>query len=437
MGLNLTIVVLTTNSLLEFGRTNNVHMQPSSSLGTIQDAIHPVRVRFHAYRGKQIYRSILLMPNIKDIVIGCTNGAGLMESRGMCPESQQIMTIARDRLYKAMIKTILQSLEGMTRDIREMQRFARIFWPIYISPLTTGHSQDPSGVIKQEFYSALARSVSSQAQDGHDDAAAATSLCQKDACGFCRAMSSLNSAPDGNIDSILETLDMKGRKPMREIMSKCLFAPVQKLDTTAYPESHADATYLQSLRDLQGSSLAQLSYMAKFLLLSAYLCQKNRQEQDLALFTNHNKGRRRKTSSEGNNAVDGEGDLFASSAAAQQRLRSFRLTGFPLERMISVFSSILSKYGTESELLKDTTQEDGYLNVTGVGSTQLFACLAELRDLGLLCDMNSGISAGAAVGVGQIDMTAKKYTCNLSDADATGLAQELEIPLQKYLLQER
>ena len=177
--------------------------------------------------------------------------------------------------------------------------------------------------------------------------------------------------------------------------------------------------------------------MAKFLLLSAYLCQKNRQEQDLALFTNHNKGRRRKTSSEGNNAVDGEGDLFASSAAAQQRLRSFRLTGFPLERMISVFSSILSKYGTESELLKDTTQEDGYLNVTGVGSTQLFACLAELRDLGLLCDMNSGISAGAAVGVGQIDMTAKKYTCNLSDADATGLAQELEIPLQKYLLQER
>ena len=251
-------------------------------------------------------------------------------------------------------------------------------------------------------------------------------------------MSSLNSAPGGKIDSILEMLDIKGRKPMREIMTKCLFAPVQKLDTTAYPESHSDATYLQSLWDLQGSSLAQLSYMAKFLLLSAYLCQKNRQEQDLALFTNHNKGRRRKTSSEGNNAGDGEGDLFASSAAAQQRLRSFRLTGFPLERMISVFSSILSKYGTESELLKDTTQEEnGYLNVTGVGSTQLFACLAELRDLGLLCDMNSGLSAGAAVGMGQIDMTAKKYTCNLSDADAAGLAQELEIPLQKYLLQER
>ena len=434
MGLNLTIVVLTTNSLLEFGRTNNVHMQPSSSLGTIQDAIHPVRVRFHAYRGKQIYRSILLMPNIKDIVIGCTSGASSMESRGMCPGSQQIITIARDRLYNAMIKTILQSLEGITRDIREIQRFARIFWPIYISPLTTGRSQDPSGVIKQKFYLALARSVSSQAQDGHDDAAG-TSPCQQDACAFCRAISALNGAPGGKIDSILEMLDIKGRKPMREIMSKCLFAPVQKLDTTAYPESHFDATYLQSLRDLQGSSLAQLSYMAKFLLLSAYLCQKNRQEQDLALFTNHNKGRRRKTSSEGNNAGDGEGDLFASSAAAQQRLRSFRLTGFPLERMISVFSSILSKYGTESELLKDTAQEEnGYLNVTGVGSTQLFACLAELRDLGLLCDMNSGLSA---VGMGQIDMTAKKYTCNLSDADATGLAQELEIPLQKYLLQER
>ena len=433
MGLNLTIVVLTTNSLLEFGRTNNVHMQPSSSLGTIQDAIHPMRVRFHAYRGKQIYRSILLQTSIKDVVIGCN---GTKETRNMCPGSQQIMTIARDRLYNAMIKTILQSLEGMTRDIREIQRFARIFWPIYISPLTTGHAQDPTGVIKQKFCLVLARSGNSQPRNGQGDDPS-VSLCREETCGFCRAVSSLNGPPGGRIDSILEMLDIKGRKPMREIMLKCLFSPVQKLDTTAYPESNPDVTYLQTLRDLQGSSLAQLSYMAKFLLLSAYLCQKNRQEQDLALFTHHNKGRRRKSASEGNNAGgDGEGALFASSAAAQQQLRSFRLTGFPLERMISVFSSILSKYGSESEFLKGKIQQDGYFNVTEVGSTQLFACLAELRDFGLLCDMNSGLSAGTAAGAGQIDMAAKKYTCNLTDGDASALAKELEIPLQKYLLQE-
>ena len=433
MGLNLTIVVLTTNSLLEFGRTNNVHMQPSSSLGTIQDAIHPMRVRFHAYRGKQIYRSILLQPSIKDVVIGCNTNS--KETRKMCPGSRTIMAIARDRLYNAMIKTILQSLEGMTRDIREIQRFARVFWPIYISPLTTGHAQDPTGVIKQKFCLVLARSGNSQVQNGQEDDPSA-SLCRQETCGFCRAVTSFNGPPGGRIDSILEMLDIKGRKPMREIMLKCLFAPVQKLYTTAYPESNPDATYLQTLRELQGSSLAQLSYMAKFLLLSAYLCQKNRQEQDLALFTHHNKGRRRKTSSEGNNAGDGEGELFASSAAAQQQLRSFRLAGFPLERMLSVFSSILSKYGSESEFLSGKIEQDGYFNVTEVGSTQLFACLAELRDFGLLCDMNGGLSAGAAAGTGQIDMTSKKYTCNLTDADATALAKELEIPLQKYLLQE-
>lgn len=354
----------------------------------------------------------------------------------MCPGSQRIMTIARDRLYNAMIKTILQSLEGMTRDIREIQRFARIFWPIYISPLTTGHAQDPTGVIKQKFCLVLARSGNSQPRNGQGDDPS-VSLCREETCGFCRAVSSLNGPPGGRIDSILEMLDIKGRKPMREIMLKCLFSPVQKLDTTAYPESNPDVTYLQTLRDLQGSSLAQLSYMAKFLLLSAYLCQKNRQEQDLALFTHHNKGRRRKSASEGNNAGgDGEGALFASSAAAQQQLRSFRLTGFPLERMISVFSSILSKYGSESEFLKGKIQQDGYFNVTEVGSTQLFACLAELRDFGLLCDMNGGLSAGTAAGAGQIDMAAKKYTCNLTDADASALAKELEIPLQKYLLQE-
>ena len=433
MGLNLTIVVLTSNSLLEFGRTNNVHMQPSSSLGTIQDAIHPMRVRFHAYRGKQIYRSILLQPSIKDVVIGCNMNS--KETRNMCPGSRTIITIARDRLYNAMIKTILQSLEGMTRDIREIQRFARVFWPIYISPLTTGHAQDPTGVIKQKFCLVLARSGNSQVQNGQEDDTSA-SLCRQETCGFCRAVTSFNGPPGGRIDSILEMLDIKGRKPMREIMLKCLFAPVQKLDTTAYPESNPDATYLQTLRELQGSSLAQLSYMAKFLLLSAYLCQKNRQDQDLALFTHHNKGRRRKTSSEGNNAGDGEGELFASSAAAQQQLRSFRLAGFPLERMLSVFSSILSKYGSESEFLRGKIEQDGYFNVTEVGSTQLFACLAELRDFGLLCDMNGGLSAGAAAGTGQIDMTSKKYICNLTDADATALAKELEIPLQKYLLQE-
>ena len=433
MGLNLTIVVLTTNSLLEFGRTNNVHMQPSSSLGTIQDAIHPMRVRFHAYRGKLIYRSILLQPSIKDVVIGCSR-RNSRETRNMCPGSQRIINIARDRLYNAMIKTILQSLEGMTRDIREIQRFARIFWPIYISPLTTGHAQDPNGVIKQKFCLVLASSGNTQAQKSQEDDPS-PGLCRQETCGFCRAVVSLKVPPSGRIDSILEMLDIKGRKPMREIISKCLFAPVQKLDTTAYPETNQDATFLRTVRDLQGSSLAQLSYMAKFLLLSAYLCQKNRQEQDLALFTHHNKGRRRKTSSEGNNA-DGEGALFASSAIAQQQLRSFRLVGFPLERMISVFSSILSKYGSESEFLRGKIQQDGYLNVTEVGSTQLFACLAELRDFGLLCDMNGGLSANVAGGTGHIDMAAKKYTCNLADADATALANELEIPLQKYLLQE-
>jgi len=435
MGLNLTIVVLTTNSLLEFGRTNNVHMQPSSSLGTIQDANHPVRVRFHAYRGKQIYRSILLLPSIKDVVMGCT-GSNWEGTPDFCPGSQQIMTIARDRLYNAMVKTVLQSLEGMTRDIREIQRFARLFWPIYISPLTTGHAQDPTGVIKQKFCLALAKSGNSQTQDGQDDPPA-SSLCRQATCSFCQAVPSLSTSPGGKIDSILEMLDIKGRKPMREIMSICLFVPVQKLDTTAYPESNPDTAYLQILRNLQGSSLAQLSYMAKFLLLSAYLCQKNRQEQDLALFTYHNKGRRRKAST-GNNSGDGDGEgaLFASSAAAQQQLRSFRLTGFPLERMISVFSSILSKYGSESELLRNKIGKDGYLEVTGVGSTQLFACLAELRDFGLLCDMNGGPSTDAAAGTGPIDIAAKKYTCNLKDADATALAKELDIPLQKYLLQE-
>ena len=429
MGLNLTIVVVTNNSLLEFGRTNNIHLQPSASLGTIQDAIHPIRVRFYAYRGRQIYRSIFLLPKMKEYVFGCDEPSAVLSSAPMCQGARQIMTTARDRLYNAMIKTILQSLEGMTRDIREMQRFARIFWPIYISPLTCNSGRGRSCPIKQKFCSVLSRG-DTQARSS------STGLCHQDSCGFCRNISSGNSSSGsgGKIESVLEMLDIKGRKPMRDIMSKCLFTPVQKLDSTLYPRACADSTHLETIRSLQSSSLGQLSYMAKFLLVSAYLCQNNRQEQDLALFTNHNKGRRGKGRARNSGAGDTEEALYASSAAAQQQLRSLRPSAFPVERMVSVFSSILSKYGTESELLGGEMQDDGYLDVSRIGSVRLFECLAELRDFGLLRDVSG---AAADAGNDPIDLNARKFVCNLSNADALTLAKEVNIPLQKYMLRER
>jgi len=432
MGLNLTIVVVTNNSLLEFGRTNNIHLQPSASLGTIQDAIHPIRVRFYAYRGRQIYRSIFLLPKMKEYVFGCDDPSAVLSSAPMCHEARQIMMTARDRLYKAMIKAILQSLEGMTRDIREMQRFARIFWPIYISPLTrtSNSGMGISCPIKQKFCSVLTRGDT----QGRDSSAG---LCHQDSCGFCRNISSGDASSGGGakIESVLEMLDIKGRKPMRDIMSKCLFTPVQKLDLTLYPQACADSTHLETIRSLQSSSLGQLSYMAKFLLVSAYLCQNNRQEQDLALFTNHNKGRRGKGRARNSGAGGTEEALYASSAAAQQQLRSLRPSAFPVERMASVFSSILSKYGTESELLGGEMQEDGYLDVSRIGSVRLFECLAELRDFGLLRDVSGAAAADA--GNDPIDLSARKFICNLSDADALTLAKEVNIPLQKYMLRER
>jgi hypothetical protein len=174
--------------------------------------------------------------------------------------------------------------------------------------------------------------------------------------------------------------------------------------------------------------------MAKFLLVSAYLCQNNRQEQDLALFTNHNKGRRGKGRARNSGAGDTEEALYASSAAAQQQLRSLRPSAFPVERMVSVFSSILSKYGTESELLGGEMQDDGYLDVSRIGSVRLFECLAELRDFGLLRDVSG---AAADAGNDPIDLNARKFVCNLSNADALTLAKEVNIPLQKYMLRER
>ena len=420
LGLNLTIVVVTSNSLLEYSRTNNTHMQPSSSLGTIQDAIQPIRIRFHAYRGKKVFETILLLPKMKRYVVGQDDSLGISQNGLNCLRARPIMTLARDRFYTSMIKSIVQAMERSTRDTREMLRFARIFWPTYVSPLLA-NGGGSAAKIQKLFCSAL-ESMANQGTSGDSNA------CDNNACMFCKAVATAKCGK-GSIEKIVEMLDIKARKPMRVLMKKCLFTPIQKLAAISYPEADENPSYLRLLRSVQSSSLAQLSYMAKFLLLAAFLCQNNRQEQDLGLFTKEKKGRRRKTKRGTDNSEGPENGAYASSTVSLQQVRSLRRAAFPSERMISVFSSILSTHGSEAVVLQGEVEDDGYLNVSEVGSARLFECFAELRDFGLLCDMS-----GAAVdGSATIDMVGRKYTCSLSNQDAQEVAKDVGFPLQRYL----
>lgn len=209
------------------------------------------------------------------------------------------------------------------------------------------------------------------------------------------------------------------RVHMKRLVVHCLCQPGKSL-----PQYDSDNQTNHQITAKYKTSRARDEYIRNFLLLSAFLCQRNRPSHDIALYTNRRReqGKRKRVRLSQEASSKEFGDTIETS-----------LRFFPLERMFSVFSSIVGKYG----ILEDEKNEQDYDEtvrdyVSGLGSSSLFTALAELRDLGLI--VVNGQDASVEIS---FDSNAKQYSCRLQYNEACKIADTVGFPLHHYLINEQ
>ena len=311
---------------------------------------------------------ILMTPHIRQLVLGETIA-------GKQPMSTLI------KLYNSLVEVLIQSVESTTRDVRELMRLLRIIWPFYLKPLLC---DDNDNLLDQCC-----------CPDGDNN--------ESDGCNL-----------GGNLSEIL---GQKVRPYIRRLLNECLLQPSQTM------QEHQEKEKSQS-RSLLVQSLP---YYSRFLVLAAYLCQSNSADYDQKLYTNQRSGRRRRKKNNQPNETYAESLTHASSNKAQQSLKSEQqIPSFPLERLLSVFSSITNKYAVTEE------------GCQPLGSISIFAILAELCQLGYLSRVDTQHShdittATSTTKQGVMAASYVKYVCHLSKHEAFLLATNVKFPLVHYL----
>jgi hypothetical protein len=308
-----------------------------------------------------------MTPRLQKLVLG--------ENQG----DKQYMSLLL-QLYKSIVEVLIQSVESTTRDLREMLRLLRIIWPFYLKPLLNADDSDNGNNLLENFCSS--------SSVGNDELALSGRVSEK--------------------------LGQKVRPYIRRILNECLLQPGQTLQEVQVPPQY------QKENDRIASFSESLPYYTKFFLLAAYLCQANKADHDQKLYTNKASGRRRKKKNPNDSFA--ENMTHASSIKAQQMLRSEKVPSFPLERLLSIFSSIFGKYATVSTKTKISSKD--------LGSISLFASLAELRQLGFLSYMEARHHTNKSH---TLTTSMTKYVCNLSRDEAALLSSQVQFPLVDYL----
>lgn len=303
-----------------------------------------------------------------------------------------------DILYSSMMNSFVPSVISTTHDMIEIIRLARLLWPAYVEPV---ESCDDDTIEELTW-----KIVDCLNGDGGDSIAMSCKAILESSCKLCQYSTSTGvESTDLNSlkQQLSEKLDRNIRETMRGLLTSTIMMPGRVLPTkdgTPYAE--------------------RLPYITKFLLLASFLCHNKRKEQDTNLFTTENTGkskRRRVNKTE-------DGTAYASSSKdliQQQPL-------FPLERMLSVFASIIGQYGHSHYM---SYKEVGVTTVAQLGTTHLFHNVSQLITTGLL-RKNGKATFDDKYDHDLMEIMSVKFSCTLSRDDALVIASSVGFPLEKY-----
>jgi len=392
MGLNLTLILITRSAVLQYSRVCHHVYMCSSNPTTVSELVRPINIHFEAYAGIDAIKTVLNVPHMKFSITGLESSSKELP----CIPYIYLRSKLHDLLYNSMLSMFLPSIERRTRDLCEISRLARILWKEYVSPLEskehTNVDQSINFLTKQIFVSIYRERRSSM------------KTCSSN-CNFCQHLSSKSeSNPDETEFSTLKTqligkLDQQARESMRILLSTCVVMPgrvIRKQHGVPYVE--------------------RLPYITKFLLLAAFLCQNKRPQQDANLYTSKNTGKSRKK-------VDNStsGAAYATTSSELKQITGRKPT-FPLERMLSIFTSIMGQYGT---IL--SRRDDGAPAVAHLGTEILFRAVSQLRATGLL-----KVTGKNGSGDNPLELMHAKFSCTLSREDAKVIAASVDFPLETY-----
>lgn len=386
MGINLTLVLISRSSLYQCSR---VQMPP----GRILDAVQPNHIHFDAYSSVDTIKDIMSVPRIRQMVIGRSN---LTCHKHTCAAVNSVRAHFEQICYSSLLGWFISNVKGSTQDLTEIIRLTRLLWPEYIAPLDGG-----SGSMNQTFELAMARMICHLRKNESD----ANVGCN---CSTCTCLSSTEGSRSDVDFAVLkqrlfEKLDKNIRETMRGFLSTVVLMPGRVLN------KQSSKTYAE-----------RLPYVTKFLLLAAFLCQNKKAESDKNLFTKQSTGKSRRSK----NKAD-VGSSYASSSAELKQL-TVRQTSFPMERLLSVFYSIMSSYGQNS------MHHNGEgTNVSEMGTERLFQNISQLNATGLIRRAGSS-STNASKTKDLTEMTAAKFTCTLSREGARVIAESVGFPLDRY-----
>jgi Origin recognition complex (ORC) subunit 5 C-terminus len=278
----------------------------------------------------------------------------------------------RSVAYDSFVDTLVQSLQMTTSNVKEISHVGQRLWPRYIEPLQSRES------------------ISKTLEHARLNLAASSSTSRPDRASMQR--------------EVLSILDQAIRPALQVTTGAgalALLPPLEPPQTSSKPSS---------------TPYFELPLLAKYMLLSAYLCQINRPERDKDLFSIESNGKRRRTVADSQHQDPEE---MGGAVAALPSNSLPRPQTFALERMLSVFASVVG--------LAASSNADNERSWT-MGGAAFYDNLAHLCETGLLHE-HPGQS-----GYEITRLNDPRYWTSISADDAKSMAKSLSFPLHSYIL---
>jgi hypothetical protein len=285
------------------------------------------------------------------------------------------------KVVDAFLNTLVQFLSDSTRDIKDFIRVGRSLWPLYIEPLHPNQIEATMEIVRKK--------------------------------------SGASALPNASLDKeILEHLGQKFHIRVGKVSGD-----LTRLSIDSPIVISSESTISLPKRPARQSDIDQ-PFLRSCLLLAAFVCQNNRPDQDKKVFSVHGNGRRKKRE-HSNNAEDG---AFSSSAGHLDQLRSLRPRPFLVERVFSIFVTLVRLNPDGSRQFTGSKNEE--FSPESLGSTRLYRDLAQLVDLGHL----HPATFAASLRGEQVNLNGAKFWCSLTKEEAVHIAKKIGVPLESYLV---
>ena len=294
-----------------------------------------------------------------------------------------------DTVYKSFLETLIQGLSDFTSDIKEYLRLGRGLWPLYISPLLPENIENTINFAQQANVAKGKRSTNGNAEVVEGD--------------------------------LLPLLDQKFFPHLRHALEYGF--GVLCFDSSGIAVTTTNRKNSNSYDD-------DLPILVKYLLLAAYICHRNRQDKDRHLFSIERNGRKRRKTKEADNE---EEMAYGTTGSQQDPPKTIRPRTFPLERLYSLYVSIVSLNVSKSQLRhrssgSDSNDMDNAEMLRSLGNIRFLETITYLRDIGVLHEFPKA-SPNEPIRFSQ-----RSLWTTITQDEAQDIAKSVNFPLDRYIL---